>query len=162
MKETELNIEPELGSIPAKGTKVWYIRSNMVVHKFLVTETEWIGDVSDLLRMAKGNVFFSEEEANEVERQLNVRLEKINEIVQSEEFKRKLAEDAARKKAEAEERKRKREEAMAAKKAAKEDAILDGAPSGKTKNYTISSQQRAVKYETQKKKKKSPHPDIIV
>ena len=99
MKETKLNIEPELGSIPAKGTKVWYIRANMIAHKFLVVETEWIGGVSDLLRMAKGNVFFSEEEANEVESQLNSRLEKLKEITQSAEFKQKLAEEAARKKA---------------------------------------------------------------
>ena len=111
MKETKLNIEPQLGSIPAKGTKVWYIRANMIAHKFIVVEAEWIGCLSDLLRMAKGNIFFSKEEANEVESQLNSRLEKLNEITQSIEFKRKLAEDAARKKAEFEERKRKREEA---------------------------------------------------
>ena len=158
MKETKLNIEPELGSIPAKGTKVWYIRANMIAHKFLVIETEWIGGVSDLLRMAKGNVFFSEKEANEVESQLNSRLEKLKEITQSAEFKQKLAEEAARKKAEAEERKRKREEAMAEKQA----AILDGSPSGKKKTYTLSSQERAIKYEAIKNRKKSPHPDIIV
>ena len=158
MKETKLNIEPELGSIPAKGTKVWYIRANMIAHKFIVVETEWIGGVSDLLRMAKGNVFFSEKEANEVESQLNSRLEKLKEITQSAEFKQKLAEEAARKKAEAEERKRKREEAMAEKQA----AILDGSPSGKKKTYTLSSQERAIKYEAMKNRKKSPHPDIIV
>ena len=158
MKETKLNIEPELGSIPAKGTKVWYIRANMIAHKFLVIETEWIGGVSDLLRMAKGNVFFSEKEANEVESQLNSRLEKLKEITQSAEFKQKLAEEAASKKAEAEERKRKREEAMAEKKA----AILDGSPSGKKKTHTLSSQERAIKYEAMKNRKKSPHPDVIV
>ncbi len=158
MKETKLNIKPELGSIPAKGTKVWYIRANMIAHKFIVVETEWIGGVSDLLRMAKGNVFFSEKEANEVESQLNSRLEKLKEITQSAEFKQKLAEEAARKKAEAEERKRKREEAMAEKQA----AILDGSPSGKKKTYTLSSQERAIKYEAIKNRKKSPHPDIIV
>lgn len=158
MKETKLNIEPELGSIPAKGTKVWYIRANMIAHKFLVIETEWIGGVSDLLRMAKGNVFFSEKEANEAESRLNSRLEKLKEITQSAEFKQKLAEEAARKKAEAEERKRKREEAMAEKQA----AILDGSPSGKKKTYTLSSQERAIKYEAIKNRKKSPHPDIIV
>ena len=158
MKETKLNIEPELGSIPAKGTKVWYIRANMIAHKFIVVETEWIGGVSDLLRMAKGNVFFSEKEANEVESQLNSRLEKLKEITQSAEFKQKLAEEAASKKAEAEERKRKREEAMAEKQA----AILDGSPSGKKKTHTLSSQERAIKYEAMKNRKKSPHPDVIV
>ena len=158
MKETKLNIEPELGSIPAKGTKVWYIRANMIAHKFIVVETEWIGGVSDLLRMAKGNVFFSEKEANKVESQLNSRLEKLKEITQSAEFKQKLAEEAARKKAEAEERKRKREEAMTEKQA----AILDGSPSGKKKTYTLSSQERAIKYEVNKNRKKSPHPDVIV
>lgn len=157
--EAQVNIEPELGSIPAKGTKVWYIRANMIAHKFLVIETEWIGGVSDLLRMAKGNVFLSEEEANEVESQLNSRLEKLKKITQSAEFKQKLAEEAARKKAEAEERKRKREEAMAEKQAAKEGAILDGSPSGKKKTYALSSQERAIKYEN---RKKSPHPDVIV
>ena len=162
MKETKLNIEPELGSIPAKGTKVWYIRANMIAHKFIVVETEWIGGVSDLLRMAKGNVFFSEKEANEFESQLNSRLEKLKEITQSAEFKQKLAEEAAHKKAEAEERKRKREEAMAEKQAAKEGAILDGSPSGKKKTHTLSSQERAIKYEAMKNRKKSPHPDIIV
>ena len=161
MKETKLNIEPEVGSIPEKGTKVWYIRANMISHKFLVAECTWIGGVSDLLRMAKGNVFFSEEEANEVESQLNSRLEKLKEITQSAEFKKKLAEDAARKKAEAEERKRKREEAMVEKQAAKEGAILDGSPSGKKKTHTLSSQERAIKYEAIKNRKKSPHPDIV-
>lgn len=162
MKETNLNIEPELGSIPQKGTKVWYIRANMIAHKFIVVETEWIGGVSDLLRMAKGNVFFSEKEANEVERQLNSRLEKLKEITQSVEFKQKLAEEAARKKVEAEERKRKREEAMVEKRAAKESTILDGPPSGKKKTYALSSQERAIKYEAIKNRKKSLHPDIIV
>lgn len=162
MKETKLNIEPELGSIPAEGTKVWYIRANMIAHKFIVVETEWIGGVSDLLRMAKGNVFFSEKEANEVESQLNSRLERLKEITQSAEFKQKLAEEAARKKAEAEERKRKREEAMAKKQAAKEGAILDGSPSGKKKTHALSSQERAIKYEAIKNRKKSPHPDVIV
>lgn len=162
MKETKLNIEPELGSIPAKGTKVWYIRGNMIAHKFIVVETEWIGGVSDLLRMANGNVFFSEEEANEVESQLNSRLEKLKEITQSAEFKQKLAEEAASKKAEAEERKRKREDAMAEKQAAKESTILDGSPSGKKKTHALSSQKRAIKYEAIKNRKKSPHPDVIV
>ena len=162
MKETKLNIEPELGSIPAKGTKVWYIRANMIAHKFLVVETEWIGGVSDLLRMAKGNVFFSEKEANEAESRLNSRLEKLKEITQSAEFKQKLAEEAARKKAEAEERKRKREKATAEKQAAKESTILDGSPSGKKKTHAPSSKERALKYEANKNKKKSPHPDIIV
>lgn len=162
MKETKLNIEPELGSIPSKGTKVWYIHANMVAHKFLVIETEWIGGVSDLLRMAKGNVFFSEEEANEVESQLNSRLEKLKEITQSAEYKQKLAEDAARNKAETEERKRKRKEAMAEKQAAKEGAILDGSPSGEKITHALSSQERAIKYEAIMNIKKSPHPDIIV
>jgi len=160
MKETKLNIEPELGSIPAKGTKVWYIRANMIAHKFLVIETEWIGGVSDLLRMAKGNVFFSEQEANEVESQLNSRLEKLKEITQSAEFKQKLAEEAASKKAEAEERKRKREEALAAKRAEKEAALVDNSPSGKQKKYAFSTNERALKYES--RKKKSLHPDIIM
>lgn len=160
MKETNLNIEPELGSIPQKGTKVWYVRANMIAHKFIVVETEWIGGVSDLLRMAKGNVFFSEEEANEVESQLNSRLEKLKEITQSAEFKQKLAEEADRKKAEAEERKRKREEAMAAKRAEKEAALVDNSPSGKQKKYALSTKERALKYES--RKKKSPHPDIIM
>lgn len=143
MKETNLNIEPELGSIPQKGTKMWYIRANMIAHKFIVQETKWIGGVSDLLRMAKGNVFFSEQEANEVESQLNSRLEKLKEITRSTEFKQKLAEEADRKKAEAEERKRKREEAIA-----------------KKGNQTLSSRERAIKYEA-KKKRDSLHPDII-
>lgn len=143
MKKTKLNIEPELGSIPAKGTRVWYIRANMISHKFVVVETQWIGGVSDLLRMAKGNVFFSAEEANEVESLLNSRLEKLKEITQSIEFKRKLAEDAARKKAEFEERKRKREEARTQK-----------------ENQTPSSRELAVKYEA-KKKRDFLHPDVI-
>jgi len=93
---------------------------------------------------------------------LNSRLEKLKEITQSAEFKQKLAEDAARKKAETEERKRKRKEAMAEKQAAKESTILDGSPSGKKKTHALSSQERAIKYEDIKNRKKSPHPDIIV
>lgn len=143
MKKTKLNIELQLGSIPAKGTHVWYIRANMISHKFVVVETQWIGGVSDLLRMAKGNVFFSTEEANEVEGQLNSRLGKLKEITRSIEFERKLAEDAARKKAEFEERKRKREEARA-----------------KKENQTLPSRELAAKHEA-KKKIDFLHPDII-
>ncbi len=158
MKENQFSVEPGLGSIPAKGTKVWYVRSNMIAHKFIVQEAEWIGGVSDLLRMAKGNVFFTEQEANEVERQLNARLEKLKKIVQSDEFKQKQAEEIAQRKAEADERKRKREEAMAEKKVAKEAAIID--PTAKKKPKGLTTREAAIKYEA--KKKKSPHPDIIV
>ena len=86
------------------------------------------------------------------------RLEKLKEITQSAEFKQKLAEEAARKKAESEERKRKREEAIAAKKAAKEAAIID--PTAKKKPKGLTTREAAIKYEA--KKKRSPHPDIIV
>lgn len=161
MKETKLNIEPELGSIPAKGTKVWYIRANMIAHKFIVVETEWIGGVSDLLRMAKGNMFFSWKEANELETQLNERLEKLKALTLTEEYKKKLADDAAKKKAESEERKRQREAAMAAKKEAKEAAVIDPtAEKAKKKPKELTTREKAIKYES--RKKKSPHPDIIV
>jgi hypothetical protein len=160
MKENQFSIEPDLGSIPAKGTTCWYIRANMVAHKFVIQETEWVGGVSDLLRMAKGNMFFSLEEANEVETQLNERLEKFKAITQTAEFKQKLADDEAKKKAESEERKRKREEALAAKRAEKEAALVDNSPSGKQKKYALSTKERALKYES--RKKKSPHPDIVM
>lgn len=158
MKENQFSVEPGLGSIPAKGTKCWYVRSNMIAHKFIVQEAEWIGGVSDLLRMAKGNMFFSWKEANELETQLNERLEKLKALTQTDEYKQKLADDEAKKKAESEERKRKREEAIAAKKAAKEAAIID--PTAKKKPKGLTTREAAIKYEA--KKKKSPHPDIIV
>lgn len=162
MKENNYFVEPGLGSIPVKGTKCWYVRSNMIAHKFIVQEAEWIGGVSDLLRMAKGNMFFSWKEANELETQLNERLEKLKALTQTDEYKQKLADDEAKKKAESEERKRKREEAMAERQAAKESTIPDGSPSGKKKTHALSYQERAIKYEANKNRKKSPHPDVIV
>lgn len=149
MKENQISIEPELGSIPTKGTTYWYLRSNMVVHKFIIIETEWIGGVSDLLRLAKGNVFLSQNDVNEAEYQLNQRLEMLKAITQTEEYKKKLAEEEARRNAELEERKRQRE---------KKNTLPDAPQKGK---YSQINRERAIKYEA-RRKKKSPHPDIVV
>lgn len=145
MKENNFFVVPGIGAIPAKGTKVWYIRSNMVAHKFIVQEAEWVGGVSDFLRMAKGNIYFTQEEAIKVEMQLNERLEFIKEATYSEEYKKKLADDEARRKAESEERKRQRNENSAV---------------GFTPTDNLStSKVNAAAYG--KRRKVSQHPDII-
>lgn len=142
MKE-KVKVEPEVGLIPQPKTMYWYVRSCMQTHRFKVMECEWIGGMSDLLRLAKGNVCLKKEDAESLCHQLNCRLQMLTRACENAHQKEQLEEEKARKKAEAAERKRIRDlEKKKLDKEAKKKAIL--------------------KAEFDKKKKKSPHPDIIV
>ncbi len=142
MKE-KVKVEPEVGLIPQPKTMYWYVRSCMQTHRFKVMECEWIGGMSDLLRLAKGNVCLKKEDAESLCHQLNCRLEMLTRACENAHQKEQLEEEKARKKAEAAERKRIRDlEKKKLDKEAKKKAILQ--------------------VEFSKKKKKSPHPDIIV
>lgn len=142
MKE-KVKVELEVGLIPQPKTMYWYVRSCMQTHRFKVMECEWIGGMSDLLRLAKGNVCLKKEDAESLCHQLNCRLQMLTRACENAHQKEQLEEEKARKKAEAAERKRIRDlEKKKLDKEAKKKAIL--------------------KAEFDKKKKKSPHPDIIV
>ena len=142
MKE-KVKVEPEVGLIPQPKTMYWYVRSCMQTHRFKVMECEWIGGMSDLLRLAKGNVCLKKEDAESLCHQLNCRLEMLTRACENAHQKEQLEEEKARKKAETAERKRIRDlEKKKLDKEAKKKAILQD--------------------EFSKKKKKSPHPDIIV
>lgn len=142
MKE-KVKVEPEVGLIPQPKTMYWYVRSCMQTHRFKVMECEWIGGMSDLLRLAKGNVCLKKEDAESLCHQLNCRLQMLTRACENAHQKEQLEEEKARKKAEAAERKRIRDlEKKKLDKEAKKKAILQA--------------------EFSKKKKKSPHPDIIV
>lgn len=143
MKET-VKVEPCIGSVPVIKTQYWYVRSNYMQDHFVVQETEWVGGISDLFRLAKGNVYLTEKEANEVATTLNDRLDSLKSISENARQREMLLEEKARKKAEAAERKRLREESK----------------------RSLDQKEREQQYENNKKKreakKKSPHPDIIV
>lgn len=143
MKET-VKVEPGIGSVPVIKTQYWYVRSNYMQDHFVVQETEWVGGISDLFRLAKGNVYLTEKEANEVATTLNDRLDSLKSISENARQREMLLEEKARKKAEAAERKRMREESK----------------------RSLDQKEREQQYENNKKKreakKKSPHPDIIV
>lgn len=143
MKKKEVKVEPGLGSIPEIKTTYWYVRSNMMTMDFVLVETEWVGSFSDLFRLTKGNVYLDKNEAISVQNMLNDRLYKLRDKCADEKQKERLAAELAQKKLEAAERKRIRDlEKKKLDKEAKKKAIL--------------------KAEFDKKKKKSPHPDIIV
>jgi len=142
MKE-KVKVEPEVGLIPQPKAMYWYVRACMQTHRFKVVECEWIGGMSDLLRLAKGNVCLKKEDAESLCHQLNCRLQMLTRACENAHQKEQLEEEKARKKAEAAERKRIRDlEKKKLDKEAKKKAILQA--------------------EFSKKKKKSPHPDIIV
>ena len=66
----------------------------MVTHSFGVRDTEWIGGFSDTLRLAKGNLYMKEEEANRVCALLNERHREICDFVEEERETRRIAEEA--------------------------------------------------------------------
>ena len=139
----KINIEPELGSVPEIKTQYWYVRSNYIGENFTVTEAEWVGGISDLYRLTKGNVYLSRKEAEKVMMMFNDRLDRLKSITADAKQKERLAESIARKKAEAAERKRLREESK----------------------RSLDQKEREQQYENNKKKmaeKESPHPDVII
>lgn len=151
MKEQEVKVEPAVGLIPEPKTMYWYIRSNMISHDFKVIEAEWIGGVSDALRLAKGNVYLRRDEADSVCLQLNNRLRTILDTIDGQRQKERIAEEAARKKEEAAKRKAERDKQV--QKLTEEDKKL--------REERI--HYRALRYEANKKRRneKNSHPDII-
>ena len=136
---TKAKVDPDLGLIPDIKTQYWYVRSSYYKpYGFNLVEEEWTGSTSDLYRLAKGNVFLVKKEAIKFQNTLNERFDKLNQISSDARQKERLAEEAARKKAEAAERKRLREE----------------------EKKKLSQSEKTIKQE--KKKKKSPHPDLII
>lgn len=97
---------PEVGIIPECKEKYWYIQSNMVTHSFGVRDTEWIGGFSDTLRLAKGNLYMKEEEANRVCALLNERHREICDFVEEERETRRIAEEAEHRRKSEERRKK--------------------------------------------------------
>ena len=158
MNETQVKIEPEVGSIPDIKTRYWYIWSCMCTHCFKVKESEWIGGMSDSLRLAKGNVYFTQEEAEKVCYQLNNRLDKIRGIIDAAHQKRRLVEEAERKKREAAERKAEREK----KEAKKKKVELSDAEKKAIRKTEELLKSEAYERGKKKRKAKSVHPDIIM
>ena len=154
MKE-KFSVEPGIGSVPDIKTQYWFVRSNYINDRFVTVEAEWVGGISDLFRLAKGNVYLSEEEANNVMLMMNKRLESIRSISENAMQREKLEEEKASKKAEAAERKRQREASKnnltkeEKKLLRKEEELL------KSKAYEAGKKKRG-------RKPKSPHPDIIM
>lgn len=62
-------------TVPERGTTYYYARGVMTYPQgFRLQETEWEGGMSDVLRMAKGNFYLSEQEADDVVDMLNERV----------------------------------------------------------------------------------------
>lgn len=147
MKEEQVKVEPEVGAIPEIKQTYWYVASSLQDKGgFRVIEAEWIGGMSDSLRLTKGNVYLDIKDANFACMQLNERYEKIRNAINGERQKERIAEEVARKKEEA-----------AKKKAEREKNVV------KPVKYT--TEERVAIYEKGKAKrarKQSPHPDVIV
>lgn len=146
---SEVKVEPSVGPIPEIKTTYYYVQSSLQDNgSFRVNETTWTGSMSDSLRLAKGNVYLSQNAADVVCLMLNERLLSIQDTISGKRQGQTLKEEQARKKEEAAERKRLREEEKA-----------KGKPE-------LTSKERAIVYKRNKEKraiaKKSPHPDIIV
>lgn len=157
MKET-VKVEPGIGSVPVIKTQYWYVRSNYMQDHFVVQETEWVGGISDLFRLAKGNVYLNREEAEKVCDQLNNRLDKIRYTIDSKHQQCKLKEEAERKKREAAERKAEREK----KEAKKKKAVLSDAERKAIRKTEELLKSEAYEKRKKKRQEKSPHPDIII
>lgn len=73
-------IRKEANAMPKIGEKYWYVFSSMTTHSFEVRQTECFGCESDFLRMAKGNCFVQQKDAEEVMDTLNEYLEEVREM----------------------------------------------------------------------------------
>lgn len=134
-------IETEKGAIPEIKTTYWYLRSNTMTNDFVIVETEWIGGISDLFRLAKCNVYLDKNDAIEAQRLFNERLSELVDLCADAKQKERLKEEADKKKQAAAEKKREREKNLIKK---------------------PTRIELAERYEQNKKKKKSPHPDIVI
>ena len=72
-------IRKEANAIPKIGEKYWYVFSSMVSHSFELRQTECFGGEADFLRMAKGNCFVRQKDAEEIVDTLNEYLEEVRE-----------------------------------------------------------------------------------
>jgi TPP-dependent indolepyruvate ferredoxin oxidoreductase alpha subunit len=65
-------------TVPERGTTYYYVRGIMTYPQgFRLQETEWEGGMSDILRMAKGNFYLSEDDADDVVDMLNERVSEL-------------------------------------------------------------------------------------
>lgn len=80
-KTPKQKVEPDLGLIPEKGTTYWYVRSCMLTHRFKVWEAEFFGGMGDMLRLAKGNIYFNVEEAEKIALLMNKRLDCLLKVI---------------------------------------------------------------------------------
>lgn len=145
MSEEKVKIEPDYGSVPEKGTTYFYVRSCMQTHRFKVYETQWFGGMSDVLRLAKGNLYFTQKEANAIMLQLNVRVDKLAAILGQQKVLEERKREQERIKAELEEKNKKKE-----KKPKKEL---------RPAKIQIPLSEKVAAYERNKKKRQ--HPDVL-
>lgn len=141
----EVKVEPGLGSIPEKGTTYWYIRGCMQTHRFKVCEMQFIGGMTEILRIAKGNFYLNQKEANNVMLQLNERVDDLARILGQ----KKVLEE---RKAE-QERLAKENEVKAKAKAKTKKSTK------KEKPIPMTVAEKAQAYERNKKKR--IHPDVL-
>lgn len=59
------------------GSCYYYIRDNMLTHSFDVMSKTWAGEWNDLMRLAKGNVYMREDEANVTAAKMKEKLYKL-------------------------------------------------------------------------------------
>ena len=59
---------------PTVGKEYFYLRDNMVSHAFTVHSKTWSGYDNDYMRLAKGNVYRTEKQANKACNELNMLL----------------------------------------------------------------------------------------
>lgn len=70
-------MQQEVIRIPEKGAVYYYVRAEMGTKKFIVMSSTWSGSFFSQARLAKGNVFCTMEESEEVADLCNRRLTKI-------------------------------------------------------------------------------------
>lgn len=70
-------MEQEFIRIPAKGTQYFYVRACIGPCSFEVMSSKWTGSNFGFLRLAKGNFYLTEKEAQEEADFLNKRIRTI-------------------------------------------------------------------------------------
>lgn len=94
--------------IPKKGDIYYAVTSNAQVGRFQVRETVWANSAAGALRLAKGNVYLTQKEAETVCDSLNTRVSEITCILSDRQRKDQIIKDAEARKAREEKAERKR------------------------------------------------------
>ena len=74
MEKTEL-VEQIHASLPQKGTEYWYLFYSMSTHEVEIRKTTWENFMNDFFRMLKGDIYLTEEDAEDACRQMNDQLD---------------------------------------------------------------------------------------